>query len=507
MTILVAGDKVPDAAALETLPVGAAVTEKSTQKLLTRHPEAHGKRGGWASHYNNSHRPSDQVWWDGMELVSLPGIIYDGPMVGDVITTAEQLDALPEAAVVVRHQGTENYSAFKIGPNTPGWPGDEYVGQWYDYYHGRCSSATLIQNLRDYTVVVESLPVDLFETLDQFKWRFRDLAITGNERALGSSKSARTILEALKVEFTPSVGMRITNQHDRAELPDGSRVYVGSPEGDPGQFAVWQKREGKGWDRVFGEATTTPVEAVAVVVDALPADGTVKTEPDEWFAKVATPEDAAQVRAMRRSGWIEGLKEKAAHSWCDEFERVMLRGGMSEELTKLQLPGGIKVGDSVTVEQAASLPVGSLFTVTEDGQVVGIYRRTADAKNKAGTERLWGSNGFEKKGNYQPGMTLINDAVNNPNDTGDLWVPMPDQAFMAALPIGSRIARLEDARAVSGRFYQKIIDTPGMGGGWKLWRKGRGEPVNAIRDHLDGAFWTRSTSSYGVTRFGEGVEA
>lgn len=493
MTTLVAGDKIPDAEALDALPVGAAVTTLGGVKLLTRHPGAHGAKGGWASHVQNRELPSQEVWWRGMELVSLPGIVYDGPMVGDVITTVEQLDALPEAAVLVRQQGTETCSAWKIGPNTPEYAREGWDGMWYDNYHGRLDAEALIRHLAPYTVTVESLPVDLFETLDQFKWRFRDLALTGNERALGRSDSAQQILGTLGIEFTPSVGMRITNRHDRKELPENTRVYTGSPD-DPKSFALFQKIN-DGWVKVFGEANTDPAQSVAVMVDALPVEGGLKTEPDEWFSKVASPEDAAQVRQLRRSGWMEGLKEKHAHGWCDEFERVMLRGGMSAELTKVQLPGGIKVGDSVSVEQARFLPVGSTFLFRDEtGEVVGLYRRIEEATNKAGTQRVWARNGWEKKGQFQKQMTLVNDVLNQLGPA-DL-LPLPDVAFQRSLPIGSRISPTG-----GGATYQKVVDdNTGTVPTWVECSRNR-EPTEPAR-HRDSAFWTGGTSQYGVTRFG-----
>lgn len=498
MTTLKAGDRIPDPAALEELPVGAAVTELRSAKLLTRHPSPGMGKGGWASHQHRTQMASRDVWWDGMELVSLPGITYDGPMVGDVITTLDQLNALPEAAVLRRmDERIENYSAIKTGPNTPDY--STYTDHWLDSTFGLITSERLATNIesQSLTYAVESLPVELFETLDQFKWRFRDLAITGAERALSRHSYAVEILDALKIDFTPSVGMRIVNRFDRGQLPVGTRVYTGNPD-DPERFSVAEKHT-TGWVPIFGptvEVATAPV----VVVDALPdpdSPGEVKTEPDEWLVKVASPEDAAEVRKLRRSGWVEGLKSKTRHSWCDEFERIMLRGGMSEELTKVSLPGNAKAGEAVSAATAAQFPVGTYFSVSEDNRLVAVYVRVEEASNKAGTQRVWATPRWEKRGNYQKSMVLINEEPGI-----EEGVPISNIDMLASLPVGSRISLRDRGES----FYQKMRD-PGNNSSdcWRVLGTDRSgpEPREGVApQYANRAYFTHGATQFKVFRFG-----
>jgi len=438
MTDLKEGDRVPTVEAMEALPVGAAVTTKDGIKLTTRHPE------GWSNHNNmGTYSRADRYWFKGMELVSLPKNPYDGPMIGDVITTVEQIAALPDGSTII---GTTSRTAFTASR----LPGETYEGRWNRAFTDR----TLLNGMKERggTYVVDSLPVDLFETAEQFAARFRDLTLTGNERARGYANDAVEVLDQMKVPFRPTVGMRLTSRHDRdllAQSTEPVRVYVGRPE-DPDSFAIWIGQGGR-WDRVFGRNPAEPREVVAVVIDAIGE----KTEPDEWFVKEPTPEDAEEVSRLRAVAWKLGFAKKMSKGWCDEFERVMLRGGVTAECLKYPLPGGVREGQVVTVEQAAALMVGSTFKVVRNDKVVALFRRVEKSTNKAGTQRIWAAEG-EKVGHYAEHMVLasgypdLGDGVlaKVGDLTGKRW-----DLELAWVPVGTRVV---NGSAIGGNVFEKV---------------------------------------------------
>lgn len=468
MTNLKAGDTIPSVEEMEKLPVGTAVTKNGDTKLATRHD------GGWQDHRNmGQFLPASHYWYEGIQIVSLPG--YLGPTTGERITRIEQIVAVPDGTVLV------NVAEPAHRIDSP-FEGRE-ERRWRDLYSGgSLTDQELAERATtDNPFEVESLPVDLFETAEQFAWRFRDLAITGAERALNRASHAIEILDKIGVEFQPSVGMRVTNAHDRASLKKGgTRVYVGDPE-NPAEFALFEHNGGT-WEKVFGEGERTPDTAVAVVIDAI--DG--KTEPDEWFVKAPTEEDVAEVARLRSRAWKLGFQSKTAKGWCNEFERVMLRGGITEDSARLPLPGGATLNGEVTVEQARAQQIGSYFKVMDGNKVTAIFVRSNKSKNKAGTRRVWASEAWSG-GHFADRMTL----VSTPDEVGRFGVARLGSLGMGSwvteltsLPVGTRI-RPNGSRDV----FQKV--EPQRGYNWSYIGSEPFAPESAAERNVsysDGSF-------------------
>lgn len=463
MTNLKVGDKIPSIEAMESLPVGVAVTTRRGRKLVTRHPD------GWAQHADDRLRhTTEHYWWDGIEIVSLPPGTYSGPMIGDRITSREQLDQLPDGALISRIPGGQT----RLEKQGESWNGYEADYMWDQYVSKQ-------------PFVVETLPVDLFETPEQFAWRFRDLSITGAERALNSPSYATEVLDGLGIKFTPSVGMRVTNTYDRKFIPNGSRVYVGDPE-QPETFGLWV-RDGGRWNLVFGQGATPPENAVAVVIDTLPD----RTEPDEWFVAQPTPEQIAEVQQLKATVWKAGWAKKTQHGWCSEYERIMLRGGLTADVALAPLPGGVKVGDVLTPEQAALLPVGTVLRGDENGEWA-VFRRVENATNRAGTALLAESPGWNGH-HFHPLMKLMTHGTEGLRTDARFIMEVHSTDEMDQMPLGTQITT--SARAT---VYQKVP----LGQVNRHWADLR---TTRTAQHAHEAFWAGRICSYYYIRIGEDV--
>jgi len=366
--MLKAGDLVPDAEAMETLPVGAALSVPGSRKLLTRHPD------GWAQHTDGRARHDTvDAYREGMEVVSLPRIEYTGPQIGDVVAY-ESLAAMPE--------GTVLHPSRKEGGQEPGnnyfiqrMARDQWNVNWYGMLDMTSENTWTQQVFNLYEIRVHSLPDLPGETVAQFAARMRDLCLTGAQRAGEQfTRSAIDILAKMGSEFQPSVGLRIINTTDRDTLPPGTLVYQGNPE-QPANFGVF-KRDGRAWVPVFGTRRTLD-QWQALVIDRLPdAD-----EPADWMVAAGTAADEAEIASLRAQAWKLGFKEKTNRGWCDEFERIMLRSGITKDSIAVYL----------TPDQVAALPVGTLIYAKNTDGTWGLLKRTETARNRAGTRRVLGN--------------------------------------------------------------------------------------------------------------------
>jgi hypothetical protein len=188
---------------------------------------------------------------------------------GDIITSQEQLDALPENSYVQAlgdtrhwrkkaHHGTVRWSNPEGGWLTPGT-------EWADHF------STL-----GHQVVVDTINRPIEETPEQFAARFRDIVLWSEESHYGGTNISLQVLNDLGEEFAfkPSVGMRLHAQHDLALLPNGTRVYTGDPA-DAQTFGLWVKQDA-GWTRLFGgTGARRPQNSRPGIIDALAVGDTV----------------------------------------------------------------------------------------------------------------------------------------------------------------------------------------------------------------------------------------
>lgn len=463
--------------------MGAAVTMNGRKKLLTRHD------GGWAYHNDANQRPAREFWFEGMELVSVPDPVYDGPQVGDVVTTLEQLTALPVGSVVARSSNPQY--RFQRGDAFGRREDEWFAVHGGDYYR----PDYVVANHKD--LVVDSLPERIgTESLGQFAWRFRDLALTGAERAGQGARVALEVLERMDLPFRPTPGLRITSSHDRELLPEGTKVFTGVPE-EWDTFGIFAKTAGR-WVKEFGGATAKPPEeALAVVVEEVEG----KVDPDEWLTRPGTDADRHKIAAFRAKAWTEGVRAKQQRGWCEEFERVMLRGGVTANSPQEVDFNGFRLGQVVTPEQAAGLPVGTALTVLTD-TAFAIFERVENSSNRAGTRRV---DGFNFAHHYAPQMVIsgiggIGGAQGLRRIDDRFALSSPE--FMDLLPLGTLIGQANNAER-----YKKIGMVEGYGD--RQWvscvrpdtdtERGRVE----YPEYNNHAFSPGPTSNWVVFRIGE----
>lgn len=422
MTDLFTGMKIPDVATMEELPMGSAVTRQDRHLAIRRND-------GWATPRNLQERhPAEHYWWEGMEVAMLPVPFpyladrrypYTGLMEGDPITTQQEIGSLPRATLLI----------------TPSGDVEKFADDYYVLLHrgSGYDGAGMWREFGGQKVTVKSLPIIRFETPEQFAWRFRDLSIVGDERVLGSTLHAIPTLEQLKVEFRPTPTMRITNTHDRYLLPEGARVYTGDPD-MPESFGLFVHTPNKTWNKVFGgPKAETPGGASAIVVDSI-GD---QTEPDEWFVREPTVEDLHALRVLRAKVWKAAYQTKRQNRWCEEFERIMLRGGLTRDSANVPFPNGVQFGDAVPAEEAARLPEGTIFRVSnDDGRPIAVYQRSENSRNRARTVRLWGAEGVT--GNYAKSMVVVSDGTHGLGMVGSLTGLRWDRE-LALMPPGTQI--------------------------------------------------------------------
>lgn len=432
--IIKIGETIPNPQTLDLFPVGTAVSSRNRdhhhgRKIWTKHHD------GWGTHQSATTRSrASDVWFEGQMLLSLPFFEYAGPQVGEYVDSFEKYQMLPIGSVVADPNGGEEYQRTERDT-------------WYDVARGYNRTLPDVP-LNKVVKVLAEVPT---ETLDQFKWRFRDLAITGSERAVGTAGNANAVLSLIGEgveEFRPSVGLTLLNQQDRAHLPEGTRIYVGHAE-KLATFGVFVRTNGD-WTHAFGDQKELP-DLRPVVVDGLPGTN----EPDLWVTAMPTAEDAEKIAALRAKAWRLGYAEKRSRGWCDEFERIMLRAGVSAESLNPPFPHGKKEGDTVTQEQCAALPLGT-HLLWRDGDDWAAFKRVQNATNKWGTARVYSTK--EGVGHFHEGMTISSRDI--------LCVRVTTEAQLNAAPIGTKIM---DTRGgvPQGTGYVKYAD-----GRWDIARNG-----------------------------------
>lgn len=267
-----------------------------------------------------------------------------------------------------------------------------------------------------------------YESVDQFKHRFREHVVAASVSHLGSPTYATGVLERLGVtdETLPiGTGVRLTNETSRDQVPDGTVIYCGDPK-RPDQFGAWRRQDG-GWVHLLGESRHVTLPATVETVGGRVVEA-------DWD-KPATEPQTEGINVFKAQAWREGNVAKANHGWCGTYENIMARIGIdsSYERYLLTTTDGLRGGDVVTPEQAAGMPLGTVFKYINphDSNLWAYYIR-ADYRspNQAQTRRLI-DHGLG--GHYATGMTL-----EWHSNFGAMRIPMPDVAdLFQALPVGT----------------------------------------------------------------------
>lgn len=245
------------------------------------------------------------------------------------------------------------------------------------------------------------------ETVQQYKWRFREHALAAavtHGVSYTASEQALADMGAGPGDFPLGAGITIKNPESYNRLlPAGSVVYVGDPENVDG-FAVWARGNDRQWRRVLGPTNMrAPGDGRGKhVVYSLAGDRTVP----EWVKAEGSETDETLIAEFQAVAWRRGWQLKQTQSWCSTYENVMGAFGLTRDAVRRV--NGIAHGARVSSEAAAALPEGTLLgwqSSNNPGERV-LFVRTNAANNVARTVRVNGTDGSSMR-NYHSSMILV----------------------------------------------------------------------------------------------------
>jgi hypothetical protein len=279
-----------------------------------------------------------------------------------------------------------------------------------------------------------------FESLLQYRWRFRTNAMRGAiEHQVGLDR-VNSVLNRLGVgldsdEHPLGPDVPVGN---RESVPDGTLVYSGRIE-DPARLSIWQWRQ-RQWHLVFGPGGMDTIVSIAAV------PGRDNSKPPAWLTLPGTEEDVNPIKAFKARGWRLGHRLQQESSWCSTFDNIMARVGVSpasvHEAKMIGDTNGWQIGDAVGSQaEAATLPQGSVVLWTEHASGAFMFSvRDDDMTNESRCRRLVA---HEVTGNFRVGAHVV--YMPNPDDDSDLdwefrvaagwwWNRMPVGMFFKVAP-------------------------------------------------------------------------
>ena len=229
-------------------------------------------------------------------------------------------------------------------------------------------------------------------------WRIRDAAISAAERSGVHLYPVIEMVDAIGCT-TPRfrLGEVISNHHDMTYLPDKSVLYCGDPS-KPGRFTVYRMRN-QALQPVLGMMANRQPGSPVVLYEAKGIDAA----PSE-----VTPADKVEVARLALKAWRIGKRYKARQNWCGVFDETLSMLGIDDSVAETAGECGRTVGEILTKEQVAHLPVGTLLAWQFDrSDAVAVYRRVVaeSVRNVSGTRRIWGTDAAERNNHEQ--MTII----------------------------------------------------------------------------------------------------
>lgn len=273
-----------------------------------------------------------------------------------------------------------------------------------------------------------SLAPKQHETINQYKQRFRTVAIGGAYRHSIRVDDVERVLTKLEVpQFEVCPGMVVASYDRSLVIPDGSLLRVGSD-------AAWSHmglyvRKDHAFNHVMGWGGEW-YDGVLIEVPGV-------TEPAEWLAEPWDESMEEQIVEFRRRAWQFGGEAKRSHSWCSSYESVMTFAGIT--------PMSLTPRHRHSLEEIASMEDGTIIVVSDDNGVA-IFRVNAEkAFQTYPVEFLGGSEDArpdQMAQVYKPGERM--QVLNNRQ--------------MEALPIGTRIkyqSGQEYTRIASGRWSRR----------------------------------------------------
>lgn len=337
--------------------------------------------------------------------------------VGQAIFATEELDALPI--------GTE------IGPDVGSiWRKVNATAWQHDASNQ--TTATSSFSMGGYNKI-RTLPspnnVVVLESLRQEQWRWLDHVYYSAEQ---SSVGLTVVGDSLSLvgitvdDFPLGAGVKIKSNYHRSRLPEGSVGYLGDPNNLRTYGVLRKVYGGSDWRLVLG--VNSNVWGATMTVVSVP-DGTVP----EWAIAPGTEAEQDQIAEWKALAWRVGWKAKVHHRWCSSYESYMEQIGMTAEVLRKAKHNGVRIGERISPDIAASLPPGSVlrWRKSADPDTFAWFVRDDQVGNRAGTRKVFGSG--EENRNYASSMEVLWIAT----DEG-LAIPI-EHAEARHLPPGARV--------------------------------------------------------------------
>lgn len=314
--------------------------------------------------------------------------------------------------------------------------------------------------------VIKEPPV---ETIERYKWRFRDYALNAANNHGVSYEASRETLNELGTDLPIGRGVRTQDQSQWRRLPEGSLVFTGQPH-LPATFAVYEKISTNTWQPRLGDAPMVNL----VTVYRVGRDG---TDQPEWLTRVCT-DAASEIEAInefKAQVWRLGWRLKKVQGWCSTYEAVLREFGITQAASRVASSQGVRVGERVAPEVAATLPMGSVlrWVSSTDQANWGLYVRCA-ASNVAGTMKIGGHGNCSAR-NYHSSMEVISIATAQfPQWIWDYHTATAHVFFDALVP-GVQFSNHGDpegspqyVKALDGRIETRVGDTIPDTGRWRI---------------------------------------
>jgi len=244
------------------------------------------------------------------------------------------------------------------------------------------------------------------ETLLQFMWKFRENALSGaHENGVSLEATMKGLrLLGLDIPWELGPGVQMKTLDDRLDLPDGVVVVNASLTDPKHEDYTLFVRKGRRWTIILGRA--------GLGRDAVIVDYPGVTETPAWWAQQGDEDAARQVAQFKARAWRVGQQIKSEQSWCNTYEHVIARVGVTaRSIREAQVGAGFGPGDRIGQRDAVSLPAGSLLIYRSNDWTDhwAVYERDDSCDNMTRTRRIAGHRDERAAslGHYQSVMTVL----------------------------------------------------------------------------------------------------
>lgn len=266
--------------------------------------------------------------------------------VGEAIHDEMQLNELPPG------------SRIHVTNDRSQWYEKNEDGDWYDW-RGEHAGSFSMGGFNTVEVVGPAPSVHKIETVEQYMWRYRQIALRGvRDHGVSYSASIETLAEiGVGGEgpwdiFPLGKGVKIRNRYDRDRLPDGTVVFTGNPDGS-GNFGVFRKERGQ-FRHILGQRTDVNNTCT---IESINNDMTVP----EWLTKEGTEDDLRQIIAFKKKAYNAGKELARQQGWCGTYDAVVSRAGVDRSVLRMTEINGTMIGQQISASNASHLPQGTLL--------------------------------------------------------------------------------------------------------------------------------------------------